>query len=161
MESLMRFWHIKDMSMRPEHRMVAHTGFITGARRLTAKKSRIAKYPRRTPAFPNKINRLLLPLGVIYQRVCQLALSLCADRMDAEVNMSNLAEILKSAMSLDVHDRAKLAERLLASLEELSEEEAERLWADESQRRLEEYRAGRAKTIPAEEVHKKAERLIR
>jgi len=36
MESLMRFWHIKDMSMRPEHRMVAHTGFITVARRLAA-----------------------------------------------------------------------------------------------------------------------------
>ncbi|HEY3303177.1 MAG TPA: hypothetical protein VGL70_06540 [Candidatus Binatia bacterium] len=26
---------------------------------------------------------------------------------------------------------------------------------------MEEYRAGRAKAIPAEEVHKKAERLIR
>jgi tRNA (adenine57-N1/adenine58-N1)-methyltransferase len=37
MESLMRFWHIKDMSVRPEHRMVAHTGFITVARRLAAK----------------------------------------------------------------------------------------------------------------------------
>jgi tRNA (adenine57-N1/adenine58-N1)-methyltransferase len=37
LESLMRFWHIKDMSMRPEHRMVAHTGFITVARRLAAK----------------------------------------------------------------------------------------------------------------------------
>jgi tRNA (adenine57-N1/adenine58-N1)-methyltransferase len=34
MECLMRFWHIKDMSVRPEHRMVAHTGFITVARRL-------------------------------------------------------------------------------------------------------------------------------
>ncbi len=37
MESLMRFWHIKDMSMRPEHRMIAHTGFITVARRLAEK----------------------------------------------------------------------------------------------------------------------------
>jgi tRNA (adenine57-N1/adenine58-N1)-methyltransferase len=34
MESLMRFWHIKGMSVRPEHRMVAHTGFITVARRI-------------------------------------------------------------------------------------------------------------------------------
>jgi putative addiction module component (TIGR02574 family) len=81
--------------------------------------------------------------------------------MDREVKMSNLVEILKSAMSLDVHDRATLAERLLASLEALSEEEAERLWAEEAQRRLAEYRAGRAKSIPAEEVHKKAERLFR
>jgi putative addiction module component (TIGR02574 family) len=75
--------------------------------------------------------------------------------------MSNLAEILKSAMNLDVHDRATLAERLLASLEELTEEEAERLWAEESQRRLEQYRAGRAKAVSAEEVHKKAETLLR
>jgi putative addiction module component (TIGR02574 family) len=75
--------------------------------------------------------------------------------------MSNLSEILKSAMSLDVHDRATLAERLLASLEELSEEEAERLWAEESQRRLEQYRAGRAKVVSAEEVHKKAATLLR
>ncbi|MEA2659396.1 MAG: hypothetical protein QOF64_1992 [Candidatus Binatota bacterium] len=75
--------------------------------------------------------------------------------------MSNLAEILKSAMNLDVHDRATLAERLLASLEELTDEETERLWAEESQRRLEQYRAGRAKAVPAEDVHKKAENLLR
>jgi putative addiction module component (TIGR02574 family) len=75
--------------------------------------------------------------------------------------MSNLAEILKSAMSLDVRDRATLAERLLASLEELTEEEAGRLWAEESQRRLEQYRAGRAKAVPAEEVHRKVESLLR
>jgi putative addiction module component (TIGR02574 family) len=81
--------------------------------------------------------------------------------MAADVNMSNLVEILKSAMSLDVRDRATLVERLLASLEELSEEEAERLWAEEAQRRLEEYRGGRAKAIRAEEVHKKVERLLR
>jgi len=75
--------------------------------------------------------------------------------------MSNLAETLKNALSLDVHDRATLAERLLAGLEELSEEEADRLWAEEAQRRFEEYRAGRAKAVPVEEVHTKAERLFR
>jgi putative addiction module component (TIGR02574 family) len=81
--------------------------------------------------------------------------------MAVEVKMSNLADILKSAMNLDVHDRAALAERLLASLEELTDEETERLWAEESQRRLEQYRAGRAKAVPAEDVHKKAENLLR
>ncbi|MGH7824321.1 MAG: tRNA (adenine-N1)-methyltransferase [Candidatus Binatia bacterium] len=34
METLMRFWHIKGMSARPQHRMVAHTGFLTSARLL-------------------------------------------------------------------------------------------------------------------------------
>lgn len=65
--------------------------------------------------------------------------------------MSGLAEVLKNALSLDVHDRAALVERLLASLDELSEEEAERLWAEEAQRRLDEYRAGRAKAVRADE----------
>ena len=75
--------------------------------------------------------------------------------------MSDPAEVFKNALSLDVHDRAALAQRLLASLEELSEEEADCLWGDEAQRRLEEYRPGRAKAVPAEEVAKKAERLFR
>ena len=35
MENLLRFWHIKDISVRPEHRMVAHTGFIIVARRVS------------------------------------------------------------------------------------------------------------------------------
>ena len=75
--------------------------------------------------------------------------------------MSDPAEVFKNALKLEVHDRAALAKRLLASLEELSEEEAERLWAEEAQRRLEEYRAGRARAVPAEEVVKKAEKLFR
>jgi len=36
MENLLRFWHVKDLSVRPEHRMVAHTGFIIVARRVPA-----------------------------------------------------------------------------------------------------------------------------
>ena len=75
--------------------------------------------------------------------------------------MVNLAEVLKNALSLEVRDRATLAERLLASLEEISEEEAERLWAEEAERRLDEYRSGRAQAIQAEEVRVKAERLFR
>ena len=75
--------------------------------------------------------------------------------------MAEPAEVFKSALSLDVHDRAALAQRLLASLDELSEEEAERLWAEEAQRRFGEYRAGRAEAIGAHEVAEKAERLFR
>ena len=74
--------------------------------------------------------------------------------------MANLAEVLGDALSLEVRDRAALAEKLLASLEELTEEEANRLWAEEAQRRLEEYRAGRAQAVQADEVHAKAERLF-
>jgi tRNA (adenine57-N1/adenine58-N1)-methyltransferase len=33
-ETLQRPWHVRDRSVRPEHRMVAHTGFLVFARRL-------------------------------------------------------------------------------------------------------------------------------
>ena len=75
--------------------------------------------------------------------------------------MPDLGEVLKSALSLKLEDRAALAERLLASLDELDEEEAERLWAEEALRRLHEYHDGRATAADAHEVAKKAEKLFR
>lgn len=44
-ENLMRFWHFKGMSARPQHRMVAHTGFIVSARRLADGQVDIARAP--------------------------------------------------------------------------------------------------------------------
>jgi tRNA (adenine57-N1/adenine58-N1)-methyltransferase len=38
-ETLQRFWHVREISIRPEHRMIAHTGFITVARRLALEAS--------------------------------------------------------------------------------------------------------------------------
>ena len=37
-ETLVRPWHVEGRSVRPEHRMVAHTGFITTARKILAPK---------------------------------------------------------------------------------------------------------------------------
>jgi len=34
LETLARYWHVKERSVRPQHRMVAHTGFLVFARRL-------------------------------------------------------------------------------------------------------------------------------
>ena len=34
METLLRTWHVEENSVRPDHRMVAHTGFITTARKV-------------------------------------------------------------------------------------------------------------------------------
>ena len=75
--------------------------------------------------------------------------------------MPDLDAIFRTALSLDVRDRARLAEQLLASLDALTEEEAERLWADEAERRLAEYRAGRMRAVSADEVAQKAQRLMR
>jgi putative addiction module component len=75
--------------------------------------------------------------------------------------MADLAEIVRTALSLNADDRAALAEKLLASLDNLDEKEAERLWAEEAMGRLEEYRAGRAGVADAQDVAKKAEKLLR
>ena len=45
METLMRFWHVKGTSIRPQHRMVAHTGFLTSARRLADGQKDIPRAP--------------------------------------------------------------------------------------------------------------------
>jgi tRNA (adenine57-N1/adenine58-N1)-methyltransferase len=44
LETLVRAWHVRERSLRPEHRMVAHTGFLVFARRL-APGSRFALTP--------------------------------------------------------------------------------------------------------------------
>ena len=74
--------------------------------------------------------------------------------------MPNLDDILRDALELDTEQRAALAERLLASLDRLSERDAEKLWAEEAQRRRNEFRAGRAGTIDAADVHEKAAKLL-
>ena len=75
--------------------------------------------------------------------------------------MADIDDIAARALTLEIKDRAKLAERLLLSLEELSEEEVAVLWADEAERRLISYRDGESRAVPAESVFKKAKDLIR
>jgi hypothetical protein len=63
-----------------------------------------------------------------------------------------LTELESEALSLDARSRARLAESLLASLESLPEEEVQRLWLDEAERRERDWDAGRIQGIPAEQV---------
>ena len=75
--------------------------------------------------------------------------------------MTDAAEVLKNALALGVEDRAVVAERLLASLDDVDEAEAERLWAREARRRLDGYRDGEAVAVEAHEVAEKVGRLFR
>ncbi|MBM4294287.1 MAG: addiction module protein [Deltaproteobacteria bacterium] len=68
----------------------------------------------------------------------------------------SLDELIEEAMKLSTVARAKLAHALLASLEDLSEAEIERLWADEALRRDAEIDAGRISLRPRGEVLKDA-----
>ncbi len=64
----------------------------------------------------------------------------------------NLKELENEALKLDPNLRAKLAEKLLHSLESLTEAENERLWAEECLRRHEEMEKGTAAERPGEDV---------
>ena len=64
----------------------------------------------------------------------------------------NREELEAEVMRLDLEARARLAEKLLLSLDAPSEEENLHLWVAEAERRLKELREGKAREIPAEEV---------
>jgi putative addiction module component (TIGR02574 family) len=63
-----------------------------------------------------------------------------------------LNELETEALRLDPKSRALLAERLLGSLDALSEAEIEKLWLDEAERREQEWDAGKVEGIPADQV---------
>jgi putative addiction module component (TIGR02574 family) len=67
------------------------------------------------------------------------------------------------ALGLPANERARLARRLLESLDEEIEDpaEVERSWETQIQRRLDEYRAGKVQTTPAAAVFSEARRRIR
>jgi len=69
--------------------------------------------------------------------------------------------IEREALHLPVSDRAKLAHKLLLSLEDMSEPEIEQAWLDEAERRAAEIDQGLVQLIPAEEVSRKARALLR
>jgi len=48
-ETLLRFWHVGARSLRPEHRMVAHTGFLVVARRLADAAAGLSELTPRIP----------------------------------------------------------------------------------------------------------------
>ena len=67
--------------------------------------------------------------------------------------MTMTLEELESAISrLEVQDRARLAHKLLMSLEDLSVEENLELWVEESKRRLEELRVDPGIAVDADEA---------
>ena len=75
--------------------------------------------------------------------------------------MENLDELTKEVLDLPLDQRAELAEKLLESLDQLTPEELEQIWAAEAERRLKAYREGDSRAVPADRVFKRAQELVR
>ena len=75
--------------------------------------------------------------------------------------MENLDELTKEVLDLPLDQRAELAEKLLESLDQLTPEELEQVWAAEAERRLKAYREGDSRAVPADRVFKRAQELVR
>lgn len=74
--------------------------------------------------------------------------------------MSNQVDVLEAeAMKLSPEERARLADRLIASLSD--EAEIEQAWALEVERRIAEIEAGRSPVVPAAEAIARAREAVK
>jgi putative addiction module component (TIGR02574 family) len=62
-------------------------------------------------------------------------------------------QLLADALQLPFSERAQLAERLFSSLG-ISQDELDRLWAEEADSRIDAYEDGRIKTLSSRQVFK-------
>ena len=65
------------------------------------------------------------------------------------------AKVVNDALSLPPRSRAKLAEKLLESLDNPRQQEIDRLWAEEVEDRIDAYEKGSLKAIPGNEVFRR------
>jgi len=72
-----------------------------------------------------------------------------------------LKQIEDEVLHLSEDERAELAQKLLLSLDEPSEDEIAEDWLVEAQRRARELDEGIAQPVPAGEVRRKAQALLR
>jgi len=72
----------------------------------------------------------------------------------------NIQAIEQEVLHLPIEDRARLAEKLLSSLDALSEQEIEKLWLVEAQRRASEIDNGTVLLVSAEEVERKIQAIL-
>ena len=66
------------------------------------------------------------------------------------------SELESKALRLPRRERARLAQRLISSLDSEADADVDKLWLQEAERRLGELKSGKAAGIPAEKVIRKA-----
>jgi putative addiction module component (TIGR02574 family) len=65
---------------------------------------------------------------------------------------TELRQLFREALELTDNDRATLAGLLIESLETSPDLDVEAAWAEEAERRWQEIRSGKVRTIPWEEI---------
>lgn len=73
---------------------------------------------------------------------------------------SEAQKIEKQAQSLTAKERARLALKLIESLDPDDDEDVEELWLDETERRLADYDAGKTEARSADEVFAEIEKNL-
>jgi putative addiction module component (TIGR02574 family) len=68
--------------------------------------------------------------------------------------------LTREALALPAQDRARLAELLLSSLDDLPEQELERLWVAKAQRRAAELQKGDVQPVTAENLRLRVRTLL-
>jgi putative addiction module component (TIGR02574 family) len=81
--------------------------------------------------------------------------------MHGKTMSTALKKLEDDALKLPARSRARLAERLIMSLEEAVDPHAEQAWLDEIERRSAELKGGKLTGIPAGKVLKKARAALR
>jgi putative addiction module component (TIGR02574 family) len=74
---------------------------------------------------------------------------------------SRANKVVEEALSLPSDERASLVEKLISSLNLPVQEEIDKLWADESERRVSQIEKGEIELIPGNEVFAKIRRKYR
>ena len=73
----------------------------------------------------------------------------------------NASTIEEEALALPLQERAKLVERLLESLDNLPEREAEALWLNVAERRAREIDEGQVQLVTPEELERRIQARLK
>ncbi len=71
-----------------------------------------------------------------------------------------IAALEKEVLALPASSRVRIAEKILASVDDFATRGIAKAWEDELERRAEEIRGGRAEGIPADKVAAEARRKL-
>jgi len=79
----------------------------------------------------------------------------------ASETSKDIHELESQLLQLEPHTRAALAKVLLASLDDLADEEYEALWAEEAEARYADFLAGRTDAVNGDDVMARARARLR